>query len=173
LGNSIGKKTKKNIQDLAQESFERIKKEPGEVARSTKEQLTGIDTSDKIETADLVEQERKEQEDREKSKRLMGAHRQELKDIKRAEAFEKAQEKILEGKEVNILEIPGLTKKQKESLRKQKEAVSKAKEEKESRGKSRPLAEPSTKPKRGLWQKAKRKIEQMKTRVETRFKSMG
>lgn len=171
MDGSVGKKAKKNIQDLAQESFERIKKEPGEVARSSKEQLSGIETSDKTEAAELVEQEKKEQEDREKSKRLMGAHRQELEDIKKAEAFKEAQEKIQEGKGVNISEISGLSEKQKESLRKQKEAVLKRREE--GKKEPKPLAEPSTKPKRGLWQRAKRKIEQMKTRVETRFKSMG
>lgn len=177
MSDSVGKKAKKGIQDLAQGSFEKIKQEPGEVVRSAGDQLTGLESSpSKVpsEASQVAEEKRKEEKDKQKSERLMSAHQKELQDIKKAEVFRETQKKIQQGEAVNISAIPGLSEEQKSILRAQRETLEESrKKQKEATEKSKGVVEPSTKRKRGIFQKAKSKVQQMKTRIETKFKSVG
>lgn len=174
MSNPVSKKAKKNIQDLAQDSFERIAKEPAEVARSVKEQVSGIEPSEVTPDYDIVQERQKEEKDRQKSRRLMGAHRQELEDIRRGKTFKEVQTKIEGGEDVNISAIAGLSQEQKDVLRTQKEtALQRKREQQKMVERTRGLVEPTSKRRRGIFQRVKNKVEQMRTRIETKFKSVG
>jgi hypothetical protein len=176
LSNPVGKKAKKSIQDLARESFEKIKEEPGEVVKSAGEQLTGTQTSESqvaSEAYQVADEQRKQKVDRQKSQRLMSAHQKELEDIRKTELLREVQEKIQQGEAVSISDLAGISEEQKSNLRAQQDMVQENRKAQDMVKKSQGLQEPSTKRKRGIFQRAKKKVEQMKTRIETKFKSVG
>lgn len=156
MADSVGKKAKKNLRDLGQDSFETLKEQPKEVVKDAVEQVTGQESSPQEQVQGETNQERLaqiEQKEQARKRSRMAAHKEELKVISQRKRKEEEERRRMEA---------------------EKEAMEKRKEESE---KSAGLPEPSSKPKRGLIRRgmnaAKKKVEQMKTRIETRFKSMG
>jgi hypothetical protein len=168
-------KTKKAFVDLAQDSFEKIKNEPAEVGKAVVEQMTGATPERSAqEISQRPEKETQMQaKDEQQSKRLLQANRAEIQDIRKNRKINEALQKIQKGEDVNPSLIEGISQEQKDYLRSQKEIVSKSiakQQEGQMRG---GLVEPTTKQRRGVFGAFKQKVSQMRTAIETRFKSVG
>lgn len=161
-------------------STKQIVREPLELLRTMDRQVRNIEASQPTEQRppeqphEGVKTISKEEEANlhEKSRRLTLAYKEELADIARIKYFKEIQMKIIHGEDVDLTEIKGLSMDQMQVLYALKEAMDGKNPRKNSlNGVS--LVEPSSKPKRGLLQGVKTKIDRLQRKNETRMDPSG
>lgn len=148
---------KKQAQDLSKKIARQMAQEPLEVLKSVKGQLSGEQINyyeEKFKKESLSQTQNNPQEnlakkEKTQSSRTLQALERELEDIRIDKLFKELQQKIAEGEEVYLEDIPDLTPEQKQVLKAQMEAVKIQKQQMASQGSS--LSEPKTKTKRGSW----------------------
>lgn len=131
LTNQTFQKPPKDPQNLARQFAKQIANEPFEILKTATNQLNP-EIQQNSQTAsnqsresqqDQAEEERKKQEDFVKSKRLLGALEQEMKEIATQKLFSELQRKIAEGQVVYLNDYPELSMEQKQVLMAQAQAV--------------------------------------------------
>ena len=171
---------KKQTKQLGKHTAKQVIGEPLEVLKTAGKQVSGQEKRTPSEKEPVIfgdstisPQKPDEQKIKMKSRRLLEAHESELEDIRKEKVFKKLQRKIAEGEDVPVENFPELSMEQKQILNAQKEAVEKREVVQKD---GEPLAEPSTKKKRGIipgMRGMKGKVEKLKRKAEIRMPPSG
>lgn len=182
MNNDIGSKVKKSTKQLAQQSAKQVAREPLEVIKTAGRQVAGAEKKEEVkkpsdktsvpEKARDITPEKKRKIEK-KGENLFQAYQSELEDIRKQEIFKDIQRRIQNGEDVSLIDIPGLTREQREVLSAQKKALKLREEEEEKKKEDDQPVEPSTKIKRKMFTGVKGKLEKLKRKTETRLPPSG
>jgi len=172
---SAAKQSKKAAQQIAKQ----MAREPFEVLKTARRQVTNQESSPSRAPATSAQEAPSESKeappavseelDREKSRRRIEAHRRELESIQSQKTFEDLQKRISEGEEIPVENFSELSMEQKQVLRAQAEAVKKQMESSQDSGQ---LIEPTTK-KKGVLKGMAGKLDKAKRKAEIRTGPSG
>lgn len=166
--------TTKSAKQLAQDIAQKMAREPLEILKDAKEQITGEELSRQPDSQQLggSDEQKKliEQQgqfnDQLKSGRRMEALQREIDDIRKQEVFKDLQRRISEGEEIALEEYPELSIEQKQVLNAQMEAVRMSRRQDDQASGQLEVPSVHSKPSRKFGAGQKSQAQKEQTRVE-------